>query len=46
MQIKTALQNANTVAIISHRNPDADTVGSNLALREIQRWGKSYFGMR
>ncbi len=41
MQIKTALQNANTVAIISHRNPDADTVGSNLALREIlERWGK------
>lgn len=40
-EIKETIQNAHTVGIISHRNPDADTVGSNLALREIfEKWGK------
>ncbi len=41
IEIKEMLDNAHSIAIISHRSPDADTVGSNLALREIlERWGK------
>lgn len=35
MEIKELVDTANTIAIISHRSPDADTIGSNLALREI-----------
>lgn len=29
------LQQAQNIVIISHRNPDADSIGSNLALREV-----------
>lgn len=29
------IQQAQNIVIISHRNPDADSIGSNLALREI-----------
>jgi len=32
-QILAALNKAQNILIISHRNPDADTIGSNLALR-------------
>ena len=35
MELKELIDAANTIAIISHRSPDADTIGSNLALREI-----------
>jgi len=34
-EIWTACQKAQNIVIISHRNPDADSIGSNLALREI-----------
>ena len=34
-QIQKALTQAQNIVIISHRNPDADTIGSNLALREF-----------
>ena len=34
-QILKALTQAQNIVIISHRNPDADTIGSNLALREL-----------
>lgn len=37
-----SIKSAKNILIISHRNPDADTIGSNLALREIAiRLGKS-----
>lgn len=34
-EIWNACQKAQNIVIISHRNPDADSVGSNLALRQI-----------
>lgn len=34
-QAWVTLQNAKNIAIISHRHPDPDTIGSNLALREF-----------
>lgn len=34
-QALQAINNAKIIAIGSHRNPDADTVGANLALREL-----------
>lgn len=34
-QILSTFQNARRIVIISHRNPDADSIGSNLALRQI-----------
>ncbi len=43
-QAKEALQQiqkAQKIVIISHRNPDADTIGSNLALRQVfEKYGK------
>lgn len=40
-EIYKSVQSAQKIVIISHRNPDADTVGSNLALRLIfEHWGK------
>ena len=33
LRIKTLIDSANDIAIISHRNPDGDTIGCNLALR-------------
>lgn len=33
-QIKTLIDNAHSIAIISHKGPDGDTVGSNLALQK------------
>lgn len=40
-QAKKLIYNATRVLIISHRNPDADAVGANLAVREvIERLGK------
>ena len=39
MQIKTALQNANTVAIISHRNPMPIRLEA-IWLFKYERWGK------
>lgn len=36
-----AIKKAAHILIISHRNPDADTIGSNLALRQVfERYGK------
>lgn len=41
-QAKQALLEANRVLILSHKNPDADSVGANLALREaLENMGKS-----
>lgn len=41
-EIWNACQKAQNIVIISHRNPDADSVGSNLALREfLETAGKS-----
>lgn len=38
---KKLLQEAENILIISHRNPDADTVGTNLALKlALFQWGK------
>lgn len=40
-EAKNALMNANSVCIISHRSPDADAVGANLALRmQLEKLGK------
>lgn len=40
-QAKILMLNARKILIISHRNPDADAVGANLALREaLERMGK------
>jgi bifunctional oligoribonuclease and PAP phosphatase NrnA len=39
--IRSKILHASKIVIISHRNPDADTIGSNLALRLVfERWGK------
>ncbi len=37
------IQNAQRITIISHKNPDADAIGANLALREAleTQWGKT-----
>lgn len=34
-EIFNAIQKAQRIVIISHRNPDADSIGSNLALRQL-----------
>ena len=34
-QIWSSIQHAHSIIIISHRNPDADSIGSNLALYEL-----------
>lgn len=34
-EIVYACQNAHKIVIISHRNPDADSIGSNLAMRQL-----------
>lgn len=40
-QIQSQLQSSPEVIIISHRNPDPDTIGSNLALKiYLQSIGK------
>jgi len=40
-QARELLQNAKRIVILSHKNPDADSVGSNLALREaLENMGK------
>lgn len=40
-QAKTLLDQAQRIVILAHRNPDADAVGSNLAMREaLERRGK------
>ena len=40
-EAKRALLNANNVCIISHRGPDGDAIGSNLALRYcLEKLGK------
>ncbi len=40
-QIGKAVENAKKIALISHRNPDGDTTGAGLGLRDIlQRQGK------
>jgi len=39
---KNLLQGAQRILIISHKNPDADSIGSNLALREaLENYGKT-----
>jgi len=39
-----SIKSAQSILIISHRNPDADTIGSNLTLREIcKKMGKDVF---
>lgn len=41
LRAKKLLREAENILIISHRNPDADTVGANLALRlALAQWGK------
>lgn len=41
-EVKTLLEQSNRVVIISHKGPDGDTIGANLALREIlNAMGKS-----
>ena len=32
IELKSKIENAENIAIISHVNPDGDTLGSNLAL--------------
>lgn len=40
--IKTLLQTAHRIVIISHRGPDGDTLGANLALKHaLKQWGKN-----
>jgi phosphoesterase RecJ-like protein len=40
-QARELLQNAKRILILSHKNPDADSVGANLALREaLENMGK------
>lgn len=40
-EAKNLLENADRVLILSHRSPDGDTIGSNLALRRmLERLGK------
>ena len=40
-QARELLQNARRIVILSHKNPDADSIGSNLALREaLENMGK------
>ena len=40
-EIKNLLQAANRIVIISHRGPDGDTLGANLALKHaLKQWGK------
>lgn len=40
-QAKTLLDAAQRIVILAHRNPDADAIGSNLAMREaLERLGK------
>lgn len=41
-KVKNTLEGANTICIISHRGPDGDAVGSNLALRkQLEKQGKT-----
>lgn len=41
LRAKKLLREAERILLISHRNPDADTVGANLALRlALAQWGK------
>jgi len=42
-QIEQMIQSAQDIVVISHRNPDGDTIGANIALAEIIR---SHFGKR
>jgi len=43
-QAHDIINTANRIVIISHKNPDADTVGANLALREaLEQMGKTVF---
>lgn len=40
-KIKTVMENAEKICIISHRGPDGDAIGSNLALRsQFEKMGK------
>lgn len=39
-EILQLLRQANHIVIISHRNPDPDTIGSNLALHKILQYSK------
>ncbi len=40
-QARELLQNAKRIVILSHKNPDADSIGANLALREaLENMGK------
>jgi len=41
-EVGELLKNANNILILSHRGPDGDTIGSNLALRHAleEQWGK------
>jgi phosphoesterase RecJ-like protein len=41
-EVRELLMNANNILILSHRGPDGDTVGANLALRHALegQWGK------
>ncbi|MDX9970522.1 MAG: bifunctional oligoribonuclease/PAP phosphatase NrnA [Candidatus Gracilibacteria bacterium] len=41
-KVKNALESANRICIISHRGPDGDAVGSNLALKiQLEKLGKT-----
>jgi len=42
-EVGTLLREANNILIFSHRGPDGDTIGANLALRQAlqEQWGKS-----
>ncbi|MFA5843176.1 MAG: bifunctional oligoribonuclease/PAP phosphatase NrnA [Candidatus Gracilibacteria bacterium] len=40
-EVKNLLQSAQRIVIISHRGPDGDTLGANLALKHaLKQWGK------
>lgn len=42
-KLEAMIRDAQNIIVISHRNPDGDTIGSNIALAEIIR---SHFGKR
>lgn len=42
-KVEKMIRNAQDIVVVSHRNPDGDTIGANIALAEIIR---SYFGKR
>ena len=40
-QIRTTIESGEKILIVAHKNPDADAIGSSLALyAALKQWGK------